>query len=51
MSGEMGIVGAGVHKISLDDINFDENDLETIIHVRSLAWLETFEKHKAYKKI
>ena len=47
--------GMGILTIDLNDIildtNFDENDPDTIIHIRLLAWLVKFEKHKALKKI
>ena len=34
-------------KINLDnDNNFDEDDLDTIIHARLLAWCSKFKKHK-----
>ena len=38
--------------INLDDVNFDEDDPETIIHIRLMAWhnkpkqCKAFEKHK-----
>ena len=42
---EMGILGVDPDKINLDDDhNFYENDPETIIHVRRLAWHNKFEK-------
>ena len=38
-------------KINFDEENnLDEDDPDTIIHVRSLAWLSKFEKPKALKK-
>ena len=47
----MDILGVDLDKINLDnDNNFGENDFETIIHVRILAWHNKFEKRKAYKK-
>ena len=30
-----------------EDNSFDEDDPDTIIHVRLLAWCNKFEKHKA----
>ena len=47
---KMGILTVDPNNINIDDINFDENDPETIIHVRLLAWCNKFEKHKAFKK-
>ena len=47
----MGILGVDVDKINLDDkYDFDEDDPETIVHVRLLAWHNKFEKRKACKK-
>ena len=48
---EMGILDVGLYKINLDDDDnsFDEDDPETIIHVRLLAWRNKFEKQKAHK--
>ena len=46
----MGILGVDLDKINLDnDNNFDEDDPDTIIHVRLLAWHSKFEKCKALK--
>ena len=42
---QMVILAINLHKIS-----FDENDSDTIIHVRLLAWCNKFEKHKAPTK-
>ena len=48
---EMGILGVDLDKTNIDDDNnFDENDPETIIHVRLLAWRNKFEKRTAYKR-
>ena len=49
-SNKMGILSLDPNNINIDDINFDENDPETIIHVRLLAWCNKFEKRKAFKK-
>ena len=46
----MGIFSVDLNNINLDDANFHENDLKTIIHVRPLAWHNKFEKRKAFKK-
>ena len=37
-------------KIKLDDVDFHEDDPETIINVRLLAWPDKREKCKLYKK-
>ena len=42
------ILAVVLDKINLD--NFDEDDPNTIIHVRHLAWLSKFERCKALKK-
>ena len=44
------ILVVDLNKINLDNDNFDENDPDTIIHVRLLAWSGKFEKCKALKK-
>ena len=33
----MGILSVVLNNINLDDVNFDEDDPETIIHVRLMA--------------
>ena len=48
---EMGILSVDLNNINFDDTNYDEDDPETIIHVRILAWHIKFEKSKALKKI
>ena len=37
-------------KIKLEDIDFYQDDPETIIHVRLLAWRDKLENCKSYKK-
>ena len=44
----MGILGVYHHKTDLDDDN-REDDPDTIINVRLLAWLNKFEKRQALK--
>ena len=46
----MGIISVDLNKINLDDVNFDEDDTETIIHVRIMAWCNRFKQSKAFKK-
>ena len=41
-SDEMGILRVDLNDFSLDHINFDEDDLETVIHVRLIAWRNRF---------
>ena len=44
---EVGILVVDLDEINLDDDkNFDEDDFETIIYVRSLAWRNKFKKCK-----
>ena len=45
---EMGIFSIDLKNINLDDTNYDENDPETIIHIR-LACHIKFEKRKTFK--
>ena len=47
---EMGILSIHLNNINLDDTNYDENDPETIINIRRLAWHIKFEKRKVLKK-
>ena len=37
VSDEMGILSVDLNDINLDDVNFDKDDLETIIHIRLLV--------------
>ena len=41
-SDEMGFRSVDLNNINLDDANFDESYPETIIHVRRMAWHNTF---------
>ena len=51
LANQMGILGVYLDKNNLDeDNNFDEDDPETIIHVRILALRNKFEKRKTLKK-
>ena len=45
----MGIINIDLNNINLDD-NFDEEDPNTIIVIRLLAWLTKFEKLKELRK-
>ena len=46
----MGIRSIYLNNINLDDTNYEEDDPETIIHIRILAWHIKFEKGKQLKK-
>ena len=46
---EMSILNINLNNINLDN-NFDEDDPDTIIHTRLLAWHIKFEKREALKK-
>ena len=46
---EMGILNIDLQNINLDN-NFDEDDPDTFIHIRLLAWYIKFEKRKELKK-
>ena len=46
---EMGIFNIDLNNIKFDN-NFDEDDADTIIHIRLLARHIKFEKRKALKK-
>ena len=47
---EMGVLSIDLNNTSLDETNYDENDPETIIHIRLLTWHIKFEKRKALQK-
>ena len=49
-SNEMGILSVDLSNINLDDVNFDEDDPETIVHVRRMAWRNRFKTRKAFRK-
>ena len=51
LSDEMGCLSVDRNNINLDDVNFDEEDPETIIHDRLLAWCNRFKHEKHLKKI
>ena len=46
----MGILNIDLNNINLCNINYNEDDPDTIIHVKPLAWHIKFEKRKAHKK-
>ena len=46
---EMGILSVNLNNINRNN-NFDEDDPDTIIIIRLLAWYSKFKKHKALKK-
>ena len=35
---EMGILSIDLNNFNIDDTNYDEDDLETIIHIKLLVW-------------
>ena len=46
------VFAADLDKINLDNDNkFDEDDSDTIIHAKLLAWRNIFEKRKTLKKV
>ena len=47
---EMGILIIDLNNINLDNTNYDEDDPETVIHIRLSAWHIKFVKCKARKK-
>ena len=49
-SRETCIFSVDLDKIDLDDINYDEDDPETIIHVRLMTWCKRYKQHKSCKK-
>ena len=49
-SDNMCILSVDLNKINVDNVNFDENDPETIIHVKIMAWRNRFKQHKTFRK-
>ena len=47
---EMGILNIDLNNINLDVTYYNEDDPETIVHIRLLSWPIKFEKRKAFKK-
>ena len=47
----MGILSVDLDIINLDDVDFYDDDHETIIHVRLLAWHNNLKNAKHLKKI
>ena len=47
---EMVILSIDLSNINFDNSNYSEDDPETIIHVRLLAWYSKFEKLRTLKK-
>ena len=47
----MGILNVDLNNINLDDINSNEGDPKTVIHVRIMDWHNRFKQRKAFKKI
>ena len=46
----MGIHNIDLNNINLNDTNYEEDDPDTIILIRLLAWHIIFKKHKTFKK-
>ena len=51
MKCEMGILSINLNNINLDNTNYEEDDPDTIILIRLLAWHIKFEKCKDVKKM
>ena len=50
LGNNMNILGVDLNNITLDDVNFDENDPIPIICVTYTAWRNRFKQHKRLKK-
>ena len=48
--GDVDILSVDLQKIDLHDVNFYEDDPETILHVTFLPWPNKFEKRKTFKR-
>ena len=46
----MVIFSVDLDNIILDNVNFDEDDPETIIHARLLSWRNRFKQRKVFRK-
>ena len=50
-SDEMDILSVDLNNININiDVNFEDDDSETIIYVRLMAWCNILKQHKAIKK-
>ena len=49
-SSGMGNLSVDLNNINLDDVKFDEDDPENIIHVRLVAWRNRYKQRRAYRK-
>ena len=49
LSNDMGFNTVDLNNINFDD-HFDDEDWETINHVRLMAWSDRFQQRKVYKK-
>ena len=50
-SNEMDILSVDLNNININvDVNFEDDDSETIIYVRLMAWCNRLKQHKAFKK-
>ena len=49
-SDAMCLANIGLNSISLDYVKFHDDDPETIIHVRVMAWCNRYKQRKACKK-
>ena len=47
----MSVLNIDLNNINLDDTNYDEDDPDTIILIRLLAWHSKFKKHKNLQKM
>ena len=48
---EMGILDVDLNNFNLDDANFNKDDPETIIHVKTTFWRNRYKHCKACKNI
>ena len=44
----MVILSGGLDKNNLDDVNFDEDDPESIINFQLMVWCNRYKQHKSY---
>ena len=48
---EIDIFSVNFNNINLDDVNFAEDDSETNIYVKLIAWSDRFQQQKSFKKL
>ena len=45
-SDDMVLVNVDCNNVSLDDVNFDNDDPETMIHIRLMTWCDRYKQQR-----